>query len=294
MIRRAGFTLVEMVLVLVLLGVLSIGLAAFIDNATDHYADTAERARLLGEARLALTRMGREIEGAVPYSLRIDSSEQCLELLPAREGGRYQEEAGQYASGATREPLPVGETANSFHALGFAGVGTDDEPVLLQTDEVEYVAVYPAPPADDYIYGAGPDPSAGDDVALRPFADATATSTDGVVRVELSGSTAFPRHAPEPRRFFLAGSPVSFCLEGGDLLRYEGYELQANQPVPPDGSGVSGRPLARGLADDSTFELEPAGLERRGLVRARLELERQSDGEESLVVEHAFSTRNHP
>lgn len=293
MIRQSGFTLIEAVLVLLLLGVLSIGLGAFINNATDHYANTAERTRLLGEARLALTRMGREIEGALPYSLRTDSDgdARCLEFLPTRDGGRYQAEGGLYPGGKEREPLPVGETATSFHVPGFEGVSAEGDLTHLRQAGVEYVAVHPAPPANTHIYGVGADLAADDDVALRRFASAAATSIEGVVRVNLGNETRFPRHAPEPHRFFLVGSPVSFCLEGGDLVRYEGYGLQVDQDLPPGGTG---RPLARGLGVDSTFKLEPAGLERRGLVRARLELEPQSDGGEPLTVEHAFSTRNHP
>lgn len=293
MIRQSGFTLIEAVLVLVLLGVLSVGLGAFINNATDQYADTAERTRLLGEVRLALTRMGREIEGALPYSLRTGSNGgvRCLEFLPARDGGRYQAEGGLYTNGEEKEPLPVGQTATSFHVLGFEGVSGDGDLTHLRQAGVEYIAVYPAPPADTHIYGEGVNPAAGDDVALRRFASAAATSIGGVVQVNLANDTRFPRHAPQPHRFFLVGSPVSFCVEGGDLLRYEGYGLQVDQPLPPGGTG---RPLARGLGAGSTFELEPAGLERRGLVRARLELEPQSDGGEPLTVEHAFSTRNHP
>jgi MSHA biogenesis protein MshO len=289
--RERGFTLVEAVLVLVLLGTLSVGLATFIRNATDHYADTAERTRLLGEARLALARVGREIQGALPYSLRRAESGNtaCVEFLPVVDGGRYQSRGGTYGGGGARRPLPVGEAADRFHVLGFSGPGDGvDE---LDGTGADYVAVYPVPPADDYIYGAGPTPAAADDVALRVLDALETVSVPGVVAVHLAEETRFPRHAPSPQRFFLVGGPVSFCLKGTTLSRHSGYTLSASQPLFPDSAG---RPLARNLGPGSELELEPAGLQRRGLLRLRLILERQDAENEPVEVEHAFAVRNRP
>ncbi|MGM0413366.1 MAG: prepilin-type N-terminal cleavage/methylation domain-containing protein [Pseudomonadota bacterium] len=291
--RERGFTLIEAVLVLVLLGVLSVGLAAFINNATDHYADTAERTRLLGEARLALGRVGREIQGALPYSMRRGETGDtaCVEFLPLVDGGRYERTSGSYPDGTPRHPLPVGGTREGqFHALGFTAAGSDV--TELNDNEAEYVAVYPAPPAEDYIYGAGSDPGASADVSLRRLGGIESAPPQGVVEVRLSKDTRFPRHAPEPYRFFLTEGPVSFCLEGGgDLNRYAGYTLASSQPVPPDGEG---RPLARNLGTGSVLELEPAGLQRRGLLRLRLVLQRRDDKNEPVEIEHAFAVRNSP
>lgn len=289
--REHGFTLVEAVLVLVLLGILSVGLATFIRSATDHYADTAERTRLLGEARLALGRVGREIQGALPYSLRLRESGDtaCVEFLPVVDGGRYQAEGGVYGGGETCSPLPVGESAELFHVLGFNGIGGEFD--QLDGTGAEYVAVYPVPPATDYIYGAGPAPAAGDDVALRALEGVETVAVPGVVALRLAEETRFPRHAPAPRRFFLVAGPVSFCLKNGTLSRHAGYTLSDNQPLFPDSAG---RPLTRNLGPGSELELEPAGLQRRGLLRLKLVLERRDDKNEAVEVEHAFAVRNRP
>lgn len=68
---RRGFTLVEMVLTIVLLGIISAVLAPFFYSATSGYLDTQARARLTGEGRLALERLSRELREADPASISI-------------------------------------------------------------------------------------------------------------------------------------------------------------------------------------------------------------------------------
>ena len=193
----------------------------------------------------------------------------------------------------------MGGNGAPFHAPGFSGVRVDGTATLgmaeLDAVGARHVAVYPVPPADDYIYAGN------DEVALRDVGDPAdfvgpgdPDVPVGVVEIPLAaGASGFPRHAPVPRRFFLTEGPVSFCLGGGELLRYQGagYTIQPNQPVPPD---VEGRALARNLGAGSELELEPTGLQRRGLLRVRLVLQRRDDASEVVEIEHAFAVDNRP
>ncbi|MGM0593038.1 MAG: PilW family protein [Pseudomonadota bacterium] len=67
-----GFTLVEMIVTIVLLGIISAALAPFFFSAVSGYFDTQARARLTGEGRLALERLSRELREADPASISVN------------------------------------------------------------------------------------------------------------------------------------------------------------------------------------------------------------------------------
>lgn len=84
----AGFTLVELIVVMVVAGVLAATLTVFLRPAIDGYLTSRERATLQAEAEITLATMVREVRRAVPNSIRTPGN-QCVELLPASGGGRY-------------------------------------------------------------------------------------------------------------------------------------------------------------------------------------------------------------
>lgn len=86
--RSAGFTLLELIIVLVLMTIIGATVAVFVRPAIDAYSDTRNRVAQGDMGDTALRRMVRDIRVAVPNSLRTPN-ESCFELVPTVAGGRY-------------------------------------------------------------------------------------------------------------------------------------------------------------------------------------------------------------
>ena len=81
--RPNGFTLVELVMVIAI----AVSLVIFFTPAVDSYFATQRRAGLTDMADTALRRMRRDVQRAVPNSIRTPKPE-CFELVPTSAGGR--------------------------------------------------------------------------------------------------------------------------------------------------------------------------------------------------------------
>ncbi len=83
-----GFTLIELVVVMMITGIMAASIAVFFVPAINAYFDARRRAELTDTADTALRRMGRDVRRAVPNSIRIPNT-QCFELVPTKAGGLY-------------------------------------------------------------------------------------------------------------------------------------------------------------------------------------------------------------
>ncbi len=94
--REGGFTLVELVMVILLLGVMATFSSQFIGIGTQIYGDASRREQLMSDARFALERLNRELRDAVPGSVRIEDEAgkgadqgTCLRFWPIATASRY-------------------------------------------------------------------------------------------------------------------------------------------------------------------------------------------------------------
>jgi len=92
--RQRGFTLVELVMVIVILGIVGGMVAVFMRAPIEAYFDSGRRAALTDVADTAVRRMSRDLRKALPNSIRtstVNGSDTCLEFIPTRTGARYRE-----------------------------------------------------------------------------------------------------------------------------------------------------------------------------------------------------------
>jgi len=113
-----GFTLVEMIVVMVITGIIGGMVAIFIKAPVQGYMDSARRAEMTDIADTALRRMARDIRTAVPNSVRVLNPagvNTYIEFLPTVAGGRYR---GDQSGGAGNLCSAVAGNANG-DALSF-------------------------------------------------------------------------------------------------------------------------------------------------------------------------------
>lgn len=98
--RESGFTLIEAIITIVLLGVVAGVLAPLISNSFSAYSDTRQRVNLMAKGRLAIDRLAREIRQAAPNSLDLVGN--GLEFIRTTAGGRYITQADNFGSAFRR------------------------------------------------------------------------------------------------------------------------------------------------------------------------------------------------
>lgn len=113
--RSLGFTLVELILVMLLTSVIAMVLAKVIPPAFDSYIGVRSRAELTDQADTALRRMLRDVRLAVPNSIRAPNS-QCFELVPSIGGGRYRADIDTTCSGCSKA-LDTSQATTVFDVL---------------------------------------------------------------------------------------------------------------------------------------------------------------------------------
>ncbi len=263
--RQRGFTLIEMVMVIVILGVIGAVVAVFIKRPVDAYFDTVRRSALTDAADTALRRMSRDIRTALPNSLR-QTSNQCIEFIPTKAGARYRAEdlvAGDDSS------LNFAAADTSFNMLG----RNTDLPASQRIAAGDLIAVY-------NLGIAGSDAYTGNTTSV------VSTVVDGTETVITIASKQFPL-ASGSSRFHVIPSDqkiVSFVCSGGVLYRNANYAFGSS--CPSSGGAV----LANNISS-CDFVLAGVDLQRNALVQMNLRLSR--DGE-TVSLYHEAHVDNTP
>jgi MSHA biogenesis protein MshO len=291
--QQRGFTLIEAVVVIVVLGVLATVVAVFIRAPVQAYADAVGRAEVSDQADLALRRMARDIRLALPNSVRVSADHSAVEFLQTKTGARYLS-AEDGVDGAP--VLNFQDPATSFVAL------RDLDGLKNRAAVGDYVVVYNLgpgmAPADAYQYGQA-DSNIARITALGEQAVA-AIDPHALPLVTLERNPFASQSVPMPspmQRFQVVSGPVSFyCATQPDgslaLWRAWGYAIAPDQAVPPAGGQKA--LLATRLARCDIFEYSTAAAQRSGLVILNLELKARSASDPAIRLVHQVHVDNTP
>lgn len=279
-LQARGFTLVELVIVIVITGVIAGSIAVFLKPAIDSYFDTRRRADLSDMADTALRRMGQDIRRAVPNSVR-PVSPTCFQLVPTTAGGRY-----RMASDTVNDapaPLPCAPSATCSAPLD-TSVATTVFDVLAPLE--------PMPAAGDWVVINNQ--NAGDVYAGTNRGQITAVAvprtTDGLQRITI-GATQFSSGYDGGRFATVANAEQSvfYSCVGGVLYRTVAA-FGANQATT---CGLTAGAIVATDVAGCSFVHDPnqGATQQSGFVWMRLELSRAG---ESVTLAHGVHVSNVP
>ncbi len=276
-----GFTLVEMIMVIVITGILGGIVAVFLKAPIQQYFDVSRRADMTDIADTALRRIGRDVRLALPNSVRVsgsvsgtgsgscNGSEICyLEFLPTSGGGRYR-------SGTGGNALNFSVADSSFDVLGGMPASFD---FFVAGD---LVAVYNLGISGANAYTA-------DNTAAVNVVGSSSTS------ILLSTAKLFPFESPGAR-FDIINSPVSYVCNpaAGNLTRVSGYAIAATQPT---GALPAGTLLAKSVSSCSFSYEATVVAQRAGLLTMSLSITQPNpgSGDETITLYSATHVNNLP
>lgn len=291
-----GFSLVELIVVMVVLGILAGFTALFITKPVVAYLAAQRRAELVDIADTALLRIARDVRLALPNSVRVVSAggtvgscngnEACyLEYLPVAGGGRYRAAQDSTQSCAT---YPDDNATTGCNILDFRALATGNDASF------DMLGPVPAVAANQYlvVYNTGN----------------TGTLFDawsGGNRREITGSaastlafTATGQPLPggsEAHRFFVTERPVSYVCDPAahTIRRYWGYDPLNNQPV--DLSAAPGQALLANRVRACSFSYNPGTAQRLGQLTLSIQLENaEGDNAEQITLYREVAVNNEP
>jgi MSHA biogenesis protein MshO len=289
--QQTGFTLVELVLVIVILGVVAATMSMFFKPAFDGYLGTRTRAELLEQADVALRRMQRDIRAAVPNSVRAPNTA-CFELVPTSAGGRLR-----------KGPDTVNDSAPGCSPSASCSAPVDAAEAPTQFDVFTPLASVPV--AGDWVVvdnqNAG-DVYAGSNRAAISSVT-TPTAAYGRHRIAM-GSSPFPQGydggrfvvvpAAQAAVFYVcSGADGTLDADGngkGTLHRLKAYGFNAGAPVACPSTAGADVLATRIRSCRFVYDPNQGATQQNGVVSLQLELARKGETASLVLGAHVVNT----
>lgn len=266
--RQRGFTLIELIVVIVITAIVAGMVTLFIRAPVQSYLDVTARAELADAADTASRRITRDVRLALPNSVRVTPDGKYLELLLTKTGGRYLSEDDDL--GVTPgnvlafDPGTPVVNRDIFTIVGAAPSGVQ---AIVPGDFIVVNNLGDQPPVNAY-----------DCSGQCNRAQVASISGNDVTLVKNRFVEQTPSMPSLSYRFQVVSMPVTyFCAPNangtGTLTRYAGYVIQAAQPMST--AALSGAPSAALMAmqvADCDFSFDTLPNLQRGLVSVSLTL----------------------
>ncbi len=264
-----GFTLVELITVMVITGIISMMVVNMITTPMEAFSDMKRRAELVDIAEITLHKMAREIRRALPNSIRITNSGTVTSIAFLRtvDGGRY--------ASIGSDVFEANNNINRFN-LTKSLSNVNDADVNAAT---YYLVVY-------NLGQGGADAYQEDNISQvsgLPLNPELAITFDNFT---------FPFASPADR-FMVVDTSFAFMCDTNPLVKqikqYSGYEFripQGGTDVPVD--MTQGDLLANNIAS-CEFKYDPGTATRAGLVTLNISInDTQHQGETVTLLQQIF------
>jgi MSHA biogenesis protein MshO len=283
---QLGFTLIEFIIVIVLMGVIGGMVTVFMKSPIDAYLASGRRAALTDTADTVVRRMARDIRKALPNSINTSGDNQCVEFIPTKAGGRYRAEEITPGDGSS---LLFGSADGRFNMLGsnttFAGNPIpDDQQIKAVAGEFDVIAL------TNLGFGVA-DAYAGSNTAvLSGVSSGTETTlTFGTQTFDMALASPNNRFQVIPAN----EKVVAYVCTSNKVYRLVSTSLGHICPtaaVTSTSPDVSAAPvLAQNVT--CTFDYSGSDLRRHALLSMRIQV---TESSESVTLQHEVHVSNTP
>jgi MSHA biogenesis protein MshO len=288
-----GFTLIELVIVMVLMGILASTFMVFFMPTIKGYFDARRRADLTDVADTALRKLNLDIRRAIPNSLNlIDASTAgdalaCFQLVPSVGGGRYRLGPDTVNDAATCATNPLGQ-------VGICSRYPDN------TDLASAAQVF------DVLSSTGQAPVVGDAVVINNQNGGDVYLASGGSRAQITAVAAPTNVNFGELRLTIASNPTATGYAGGRyslvsqaersvIYSCSGGKLYRNNPgtfVKANTCPTTGDLLATDVKScDFMYDANIGGTQQSGFLWVSLVLEREG---EAIRMESGSHVDNQP
>ena len=283
---KKGFTFIEMIVVILIIGILSGVIFTILIGPMRSYVDVEKRLRLVDVTDTALQRMTREIRLALPNSIRITAGPTTIEFLRTLDGGRYRAKPGGASSVC---PTSTGGDPVAQDRLNFA-MASDCFQVMgslsNETKDPMGTCFFDSTPCFLVIYNTGQ--LGANAYSNNNTATITAADTTGIIgdSITFTGAPPFPYQSPR-QRFFIVDTPVSFVCNTGanQITRHDDYTI---------GGAVGAGNLLVNQVSACDFKYDPGSASRAGLVSLSITIQDSSLGGGSVTLLQQAHVDNQP